>query len=332
MATANSDFDAITHTLAHGGVAVVRTDTIYGIIALASNEYAVQKVYNAKDRDPTKQCIVLVATAPEDSEYGELVEKYSGQAESPTSVVVPATNESEWLLKGGDTIAYRVVRDPFLKSVIEAVGPVIAPSANPEGFPPARNIIEAQNYFKDDVDCYVDGGEVPEGVHASEIIKVNEDETIEIIRSGDTTVTNPPAKSIHRSSGGVIFHDGKVLMIHWEPPRDSYDFPKGTIEAGESSEEACMREVFEETGYKTEIISFIGSNEFDFQTPEGEWKHKISDYYLLKLTDTTLYESQREEHETFENVWVEIKDAYEIITRDINKEIFNKALELRQNL
>lgn len=120
-------------------------------------------------------------------------------------------------------------------------------------------------------------------------------------------------------------------MIHWEPPRDSYDFPKGTIEAGESSEEACIREVFEETGYKTEIISFIGSNEFDFQTPEGEWKHKISDYYLLKLTDTTLYESQREEHETFENVWVEIKDAYEIITRDINKEIFNKALEIRQN-
>lgn len=330
--TATSDFDAITHALVHGGIAVVRTDTIYGIIALASNEFAVQKVYNAKDRDPTKQCIVLVAKAPEDSEYGRLVEKYSGQAESPTSVVVPATNESEWLLKGGDTIAYRVVRDPFLKSVIEAIGPVIAPSANPEGFPPARNIIEAKNYFKDDVDCYVDGGEVPEAVHASEIIKVNEDETIEVIRASDKTITNPVEKPIHRSSGGVLIHEGKVLLIHWAPPRDSYDFPKGTIEEGESSEEACIREVFEETGYKTEIVSFIGSNEFDFQTPKGEWKHKISDYYLLKLADTTPYEAQREEHETFVNVWVDLDQASGIISRDINIDIFNKALSLTVNL
>lgn len=330
--TTSSIFDTITHTLAHGGIAVVRTDTVYGIIALASNEYAVQKVYNAKDRDPTKQCILLVASAPEDSEYGDLVEKYSGRAKSPTSVVVPSTNEPEWLLKGGDTIAYRVVRDPFLKSVIEAVGPVIAPSANPEGFPPARTITEAQSYFKDDVDCYINGGEVPETIHASEIIKINEDETVEVIRASDKTITNLVEKPIHRSSGGVLIHDGKVLLIHWEPPRDSYDFPKGTIEAGESSEDACIREVSEETGYKTEIIAFIGSNEFDFQTSEGEWRHKISDYYLLELTDETPYEAQREEHETFENVWVELDEATNIITRDINKDIFEKALLLRESL
>lgn len=316
-----SDLTEITQMLQAGGVAVVRTDTIYGIIALAANEQAVQKVYDTKHRDPLKQCIVLVAEAPEHSEFGELVEQYSANALTPTSVVVPATNEPEWLLRGGSTIAYRVVRDEFLKKVVEMVGPVIAPSANPEGLEPARTVEQARAYFGDTVDCYIDGGEVPEEVQPSEIIQISGDREVEIIRGA-------LAGSVHRSSGGLIFKDGKVLLIHWEPPRDSYDFPKGTIEPSETSEEACVREVFEETGYKTRIVSFVGSNEFNYQTQTGEWRHKINDYYLLELTDEPAIEAQREPHETFENVWVPIEDAAGIITRKINVAIFEKAVAL----
>ena len=75
-----------------------------------------------------------------------------------------------------------MVRDEFLKKVVQAVGPVIAPSANPEGLEPARNIKEAKAYFGDTVDAYIDGGEVPEGVHASRIIKVNQDGSVTIVR------------------------------------------------------------------------------------------------------------------------------------------------------
>lgn len=178
-----NDFQQITQALKNGGVAVVRTDTIYGIIACASNEQAVEKVFALKKRNPLKQCIVIIPNTQSVPEHAAVISQYSGPDQPPTSVIVPATNEPEWLLRGGDTIAYRVTRDEFLNKVVQEVGPVIAPSANPEGIMPARTIEEAKAYFGDEVDAYIDGGEVPEHVSASRIIKVSQNGDVEIIRA-----------------------------------------------------------------------------------------------------------------------------------------------------
>lgn len=178
-----NEFDQITKSLTDGGIVVVRTDTIYGIIALAANEQAVEKVFKAKNRDPSKQCIVLVADSKDIPQYGEHVAQVSTSSATPTSVIIPATSQPEWLLRGGDTIAYRLVQDPFLKSVVASVGPVIAPSANPEGLAPARTIQQAKEYFGVQVDCYIDGGEVPEHVQASQIVAVATDGSTRVIRA-----------------------------------------------------------------------------------------------------------------------------------------------------
>ncbi len=177
------DFTRITTALAEGGIAVVRTDTIYGIIARASKMRAVEKVYSVKQRDPSKQCIVLIPGSGSVREHSAQIARFSTPDQPPTSVVVPATGEHEWILRGGNSVAYRVVRDEFLKKVIQAVGPVIAPSANPEGLPPARTIEEAKAYFGDLVDVYIDGGEVPEDVQASRVIKIQPDGTVVVVRS-----------------------------------------------------------------------------------------------------------------------------------------------------
>lgn len=180
--TTEQAFTEITEELKRGGIAVVRTDTIYGIIALAENEAAVEKVYTAKHRNPAKQCIVLIPSATSVLAHAQQIAQYSAPDQPPTSVIVPKSNEPAWLLRGGEAIAYRVVRDALLKQVVEAVGPVIAPSANPEGMEPARTIEEAQAYFGDSVDVYVDGGEVPEDVQASRIIQVGRDGSVTTIR------------------------------------------------------------------------------------------------------------------------------------------------------
>ena len=173
----------LTSALEKGGIAVVRTDTLYGIIALARIESAVERVYEAKSRNPSKQCIILITDPSDVPAHISVLDNYGHKAETPTSVIVPATTEEPWLLRGGDTIAYRVVRDSFLRSVVEKVGPVIAPSANPEGQPPARTIEEAKAYFGDDVDVYVDGGTVPEVVQASQIVQISSDGSISYVRS-----------------------------------------------------------------------------------------------------------------------------------------------------
>lgn len=52
-------------------------------------------------------------------------------------------------------------------------------------------------------------------------------------------------------SAGVIFVDPieeKILMIHPTNQQDYWDFPKGRVEKGETTLEAAIREVGEETG------------------------------------------------------------------------------------
>lgn len=324
---------AIIDALRKGGVVVVRTDTIYGVIALASNESAVEKVYSVKHRNLTKQCIILVDEVPEDSPYAQYINDFSGNAVVPTTIVVPAHDEATWVLRGGDTIAYRVTRDPLLKAVIKEVGPVIAPSANPEGLEPARTIQTAKEYFGDTVDVYIDGGEVPKDVAPSEILSVDEAGKLSIVRSRlEGANSSEMIIKEHHSAGGLIFNNDAVLLIVWDPPRSTYDFPKGHIEAGESAEVAAVREVFEETGYKTKVSKYIDSNDYYFQTPKGEWRHKVVDYFLLDLIDPQQYEVARELYETFENAWVPISEAPNVITKPINAAVFNKALAMRETM
>ncbi len=177
-------FEELVATLQNGGIAVVRTDTLYGLIALAANQSAVEAVYAAKQRNQHKACIVLVARSQDvPAPYRAEFERYATRAVGPTSIIVPAPTEPAWLLRGGISLAYRVVWDPFLRQVIETVGPVIAPSANPEGLPPARTIQQARAYFGDTVGCYVDGGTVPQDVQASHIIELLPDGTSREVRA-----------------------------------------------------------------------------------------------------------------------------------------------------
>ena len=130
------------------------------------------------------------------------------------------------------------------------------------------------------------------------------------------------------SAGGLLFNNGNVLLIHWDPPRSSYDFPKGSIEPNETPEQACTREVLEETGYSTKIVQFIGQTNYEYDWIDGTHYEKTVDYFLVE--DTQIYKSEpkREAHETFQNVWIGVDKAMELLTRDVDKDILAKALSL----
>jgi len=59
---------------------------------------------------------------------------------------------------------------------------------------------------------------------------------------------------------GIVDKEGKILMIKRAKKEDNllWAFPGGKIEEGETKEQACIREVYEETGINVRIKNFLG--------------------------------------------------------------------------
>ena len=71
------------------------------------------------------------------------------------------------------------------------------------------------------------------------------------------------------SAGGIVHSDGKFLVIK-AIPYDETILPKGTIEEGETPEQTAVREVLEETGYKTSITAKLGEISYEFDEDDGK--------------------------------------------------------------
>lgn len=125
------------------------------------------------------------------------------------------------------------------------------------------------------------------------------------------------------SAGGLVVHKGKVLTISWTT-HEYICFPKGGINIGETSEQAALREVFEETGYHVEIVKPIKAWTHNFERNGSQYEETV-DYYLMCLVDDAAPTPQRELGEDFENLWLDIDEAYEKLTFDDAKEALRIA-------
>ena len=68
-----------------------------------------------------------------------------------------------------------------LQLLVRSTGPLIAPSANPQGMQPAMNVRDARYYFTDKVDFYVDGGTVDDP-QPSRLVRLKSDGEVERLR------------------------------------------------------------------------------------------------------------------------------------------------------
>lgn len=153
-------------TLKDGGIVVAPTDTIYGVLGSALNKKTVERIYKVRGRDEKKPCIILISSFVQLEKVGIKISKQEKELlmnfwPGKVSVILPCpSSKFEYLHRGKKDLAIRMI-GPKNKNLYEAInkaGPLIAPSANPQGLNPANNINEAKKYFGDKVDLYINGG------------------------------------------------------------------------------------------------------------------------------------------------------------------------------
>lgn len=174
--------------LREGGLILYPTDTVWGIGCDATNEAAVNKIYQLKNRPDTKAMICLVSNESMLEQYVRQVPSTAydiiALATKPTTIVYDhpvgiATN----LVASDDTLALRVASDPFCRAMIRYFKkPVVSTSANISGFPTPMAFDQIDKGILKAVDYIVPLKFETQNGNPSSIIRLGNDGTVKIIR------------------------------------------------------------------------------------------------------------------------------------------------------
>ena len=183
------DIEKALEVLEHGGTIIYPTDTIWGIGCDATNELAVQKIYDLKKRADTKSMLILVEKIERINDYVEIIPEIARQiievANKPLSIVFPnAQNLAKNLINQDGSIGIRVVKDEFCCQLISRFNkPIVSTSANESGRPAPKRFSEINKNLLSKIDYTVKWrqNENSEAIPSS-IIKCGIKGEIEIIR------------------------------------------------------------------------------------------------------------------------------------------------------
>ncbi|OHA58283.1 MAG: threonylcarbamoyl-AMP synthase [Candidatus Vogelbacteria bacterium RIFOXYD1_FULL_44_32] len=146
--------------LKSGWLAVIPTDTIYGIVARAEDEATIKKLNQAKKRADNHPYIILISALSDlkifDIKLTAKNKNILAQVwPGAVSIILPTKSKRFKYLSPESNLAFRLPAMGQLRDLLNVTGPLVAPSANISGQPPAKTIAQAQKYFSTQVAVYV---------------------------------------------------------------------------------------------------------------------------------------------------------------------------------
>jgi L-threonylcarbamoyladenylate synthase len=135
------EVEAALAVLRRGGVILYPTDTVWGLGCDATNEEAVSRIYDIKQRGDSKSLIILVAGERDILQYVATpdlsVFDFIQEQTRPTTIVFDhAVGLPDNLIAADGSIAIRIVQDEFCRHLIKRLRkPLVSTSANRSGQP-----------------------------------------------------------------------------------------------------------------------------------------------------------------------------------------------------
>lgn len=180
-----SSIDRAVAALEAGGVVVVPTDTVYGLVAKADLSDAVDRIFEIKGRPQAKTLQLLVADAGSLDRFGRPGDEARRLADrywpGPLTIIVVASDRAPASVTSEGTVGIRMPDHDTALEVVRRVGPLAATSANRSNEPTPAELAAIRSIFAAGVDVYLDGGRI-EG-RASTIVDVTQERPI-LVREG----------------------------------------------------------------------------------------------------------------------------------------------------
>jgi 8-oxo-dGTP pyrophosphatase MutT (NUDIX family) len=130
-------------------------------------------------------------------------------------------------------------------------------------------------------------------------------------RQSKPFITVPRVERVE-AAGGVVLRDGRVALVH-RPRYDDWSLPKGKLDAGESFEEAALREVEEETGLRCRLVRELPAVEY-----EVRGRHKHVRYWAMETLDADALFVPNDEVDELR--WLEPAEALALLSYDRDRE------------
>jgi L-threonylcarbamoyladenylate synthase len=169
--------DLAVEILKKGEVVAAPTETVYGLFADASNDVAIQKIYEIKGRPICNPLIVHVSDverAKETAKFSEIAESIAQyfwiEKELPLTIILPNLNKniSKFVTAGLSSIALRRPNHKISRLLIEKFGSSLAaPSANTSTFVSPTSFEMVKSDLGAKIPLILDGGSCSVGLEST---------------------------------------------------------------------------------------------------------------------------------------------------------------------
>lgn len=133
--------------------------------------------------------------------------------------------------------------------------------------------------------------------------------------------------SIEYEVAGGVLVDGDRMLLLRDSRTGEIRLPKGHLEQGESHEEAAIREVAEETGYRpVGEVTCLGRMLNEFASNGGHIR-RWETYYLMQVDGASRLAPRATDRARFKALWLPVDEAAKSLTFESEREFARRALE-----
>ena len=177
----------IAKIIQQGGVVAYPTEAVFGLGCNPTNQAAVRRLLDIKQRTVDKGLILIAENIEQLSDYinltsADITNKLLLKEQKPITWLVPSTATApRWITGKHKSIAIRISQHPACQALCRVCGhSLVSTSANPAQQAPARSKQEVIAYFNHTIDAIFDA---PIGEHRTPS-EIRDSQTGEIIRKG----------------------------------------------------------------------------------------------------------------------------------------------------